>query len=339
MRFFALFQRLRHRDRAGNGSAYHGIVAHADQAHHFHVGGNRRRTRELGVAVHTAHGVGQTVRSGTSGHVVRMQGTASAAAGSNGEVLLAILTGPFLIGTGYQVLEAGGVGGVTGDGYVHAFLLHDGYAFQNVVGAIALNSGSFPIGESSLFHNVQLIVEEVIFGLYIGKAIDSGNNISGVFAQAVEDDAQRLFAGTVSGAGDTDRAFCGGEGFMTGQESETFGFVSQQHGAQVAVTQTNFSLFCNRTGDTESFQTDTDRFSGLGGGLYTLFDRNSAAQRVGPGSVFKCDGLYALYNGIGIYALAQAKVASVFEAGKAILGKTLLYFVAKKWARMRRLKI
>ena len=92
------------------------------------------------------------------------------------------------------------------------------------------------------------------------------------------------------------------------------------------MTQTNFSLFCNRTGDAESFQTDTDGFSGLSSCFYTLFDRNSATQGIGPGSVFKCDGLYTLYNGIGIYALAQAKVASVFEAGKAILGKTLLYF-------------
>ena len=89
-------------------------------------------------------GVGQTVRSGTSGHVVWVQGTASAAAGSNGEVLLAVLTSPFLIGAGYQVLEAGGIGGVTGNRNVHAFLLHDGHAFQYIVGAIALNSSSFP---------------------------------------------------------------------------------------------------------------------------------------------------------------------------------------------------
>ena len=63
-----------------------------------------------------AQRVGQAVAGRTSGHVIGVQGTARAAAGSDGEVLLAVLDIPLLVVTGDQMLEAGGVGGVTGDG-------------------------------------------------------------------------------------------------------------------------------------------------------------------------------------------------------------------------------
>ena len=52
-----------------------------------------------------------------------MQGTTRAAAGSDGEVLLAVLDGPLLVGAGDEMLEAGGVGGVTGDGHIHALMV------------------------------------------------------------------------------------------------------------------------------------------------------------------------------------------------------------------------
>lgn len=35
-----LLHRLFHGHRHSDGCANHGIIAHADQAHHFHVGGN-----------------------------------------------------------------------------------------------------------------------------------------------------------------------------------------------------------------------------------------------------------------------------------------------------------
>ena len=47
---------------AGNGSADHGVVAHADQTHHLNVCGHRRGACELSIAVHTA----QESRSGRS---------------------------------------------------------------------------------------------------------------------------------------------------------------------------------------------------------------------------------------------------------------------------------
>src|SRR5699024_9892239 len=87
---------------AGHGGAHHGVVAHADQAHHLNVGRHGAGAGELSVAVHTAHGVGQAVAGRTGGHVVGVQGTAGAAAGSDGEVLLAVLHGPLLVGAGNQ---------------------------------------------------------------------------------------------------------------------------------------------------------------------------------------------------------------------------------------------
>ena len=66
----------------GDGRADHGVVAHADQAHHLDVRRDGGRASELSVAVHTAHRVGHTVRSGTGSHVVRMQSTACTTTGS-----------------------------------------------------------------------------------------------------------------------------------------------------------------------------------------------------------------------------------------------------------------
>ena len=48
-------------DGAGYGATYHGVVADTEEAHHLDVCGYRRRTGELGVAVHAAHRVGHTV--------------------------------------------------------------------------------------------------------------------------------------------------------------------------------------------------------------------------------------------------------------------------------------
>ena len=57
-------------DSNAHGHTNHGVVASAQEAHHFHVGRDGRGAGELSVAVHTAHGVGQAIGSGASGHVV-----------------------------------------------------------------------------------------------------------------------------------------------------------------------------------------------------------------------------------------------------------------------------
>ena len=102
-------------DGAREGRADHGVVAHADEAHHLDVRGDGGASGELRVAVHASHRVGEAVGSRAGRHVVGMQGAAGAAARGHREVLDVILVGPFLIGARDQVLEAGRVGGVAGD--------------------------------------------------------------------------------------------------------------------------------------------------------------------------------------------------------------------------------
>ena len=103
-----LFARLLYGNGNRNGSADHRVVAHADQSHHFHVRGNGGGACKLGVAVHPAHGIRHAIGSGTSRHVVGMQRAACAAAGSNGEVVHAVLHCPLLVCACNEVLEAGG---------------------------------------------------------------------------------------------------------------------------------------------------------------------------------------------------------------------------------------
>ena len=73
-----LFQSLFDSNSNANGHTDHGVVTCAQEAHHFHVGRDGGRTSELCITVHTAHGIGQAVRSGTCSHVIGVQGTAGA---------------------------------------------------------------------------------------------------------------------------------------------------------------------------------------------------------------------------------------------------------------------
>ena len=247
-----------------------------------------------------------------------MQGTAGAAAGSNGEVLLAVLDGPLLVGAGNQVLEAGGVGGVTGDGNLHAFLLHDGNAFQHVVGAVALNGGALALGEGLLTDDLQLAGGEVVVGLHIGEAVDTADDIGSVLAQAVQDNAQGGLAGLVGGAGDADGALSSGEALVASQEGKALGLVTQQHGAQVAVAQTNSALLGYGTGNGESLQALADGGGAVGGVLQAALDSDGGAQGVGPHGVFKADGLHALDNSLHVDALFQQHVAAGVQRFQAV---------------------
>ena len=57
-------------------------------------------------------------------------------------------------------------------------------------------------------HNGQLVVEEVVIGLHIGETIDSGNDVCSILAKAIQDNAERLFTGTVCRLGNADCTFC-----------------------------------------------------------------------------------------------------------------------------------
>ena len=122
--------------------------------------------------MHAAHGVGHAIGSRAGCHIVRVQRAARAAAGGDGEVLLALLHTLLLIGARDRVLEAGGVGGVAGDGDVDALEVHDRHALSHVVRAVAADVGTLALGVADLTDDLQLTGVVVELGLHIGKTVD-----------------------------------------------------------------------------------------------------------------------------------------------------------------------
>ena len=294
MRTTLLVQSSVHRNSAGHGGTNHGVVAHADEAHHVHVRRHRGRAGELGARVHTTHGVGHAVGSRASSHVVGVQGTAGAAAGSDGEVLLASQHALLEVGARNGVLEARGVGGVTGDRDVDVLVPHDGNALADVVGAVAVNLSARAIGVGDLLDNLELAREVIKLGLHIGEAVDTGDDLGSVLAQAVQDNAKRLLARLVGVHSDADSAFSGSEGLVASEEREALGVVTEEHSAQVAVAQANLAVLSNGAGHAEGLEALADDSGGLRGVLGALLDGESAAEGVGPLGVLKRDGLDVL---------------------------------------------
>ena len=189
--------RLGYRHGYRHGGAHHGVVAHADKAHHFNVGGHGGAACKLGVGMHTAHGVGHAVGGGAGSHVVGVQGTASAAAGSNGKVLLAVLDAPLLVGACDRVLKAGGVGGVARNGNIHALMAHYGHALVYVVSAIAAHVGTLALTVGGGLGDSQLAGVLIVLGLAVSEAVDTGDDLCSVLAETVQDNLQGLLADLV----------------------------------------------------------------------------------------------------------------------------------------------
>ena len=213
-----------------------------------------------------------------------MQGTTRAAAGRNGEVLLAGFDHFLLVGAGNGVLEAGGVGGVARDGHANALVPHDGNAFADVISAVALDLGAFAVGIGDFLDDRQRMVflhvsrQVVILGLHIGEAVDAADDHGSVLAQTVQDDAQGVLANLVGIAGNADSAFRGSKGFVASEEREALGLLVQQHRAQIAVAQTNLTLVSDGTGDAERLQTFADAGGRFRSGLNALLQRDGSAQ-------------------------------------------------------------
>src|SRR5699024_8955623 len=105
-----------------------------------------------------------------------MQGTAGAAAGSNGEILLALLHALLLVGACNRMLETGGVGGVSGDGNVNALFPHDRNALGYIIGAVAVYLCAQAVGvglSPKLLHLAGVVIH---LSLYICKSVDTGND-------------------------------------------------------------------------------------------------------------------------------------------------------------------
>ena len=248
-----------------------------------------------------------------------MQGAAGTATGSDGEVLLASLEALLLVGARGGVLEACGVGGVTGDGDVDVLVPHDGNALADVVAAVAVNGGAGTIGVGDGLDNLELARVVIELGLHIGEAVDAGDDLGGVLAQAVEDNAQRLLASLVGVQSQLDGALCGSEGLVASQEGEALGVLGKQHCAQVAVAQTDLAVLGDGARNGEGLDALADQGSGLRSGLSALLDGQCAAEGVGPLGVGECDGLGVVNDLASVYALVQADLLCFLEGGNAVL--------------------
>ena len=140
-----------------------------------------------------------------------------------------------------------------------------------------------PVMEMSADHGQRMVFlhvgrQVVILGLHIGEAVDPADDHGGVLAQAVQDNPQGLFPDLVGVQRDLDGAFRGGKGFMAGQEREALGFLIQQHGAQVAVADTDLALVRDGAGDAEGLQRGADPLGGFRGVLRAFLDGDGGAQ-------------------------------------------------------------
>ncbi len=277
------------------------------------MSGNGGGTCELCIGVHTTHGVGHTVRGRTSCHVIGVEGTACAAAGCYGEVANTVFLAPLLVGTCNGVLESGGVGGVTGDGNAYVLKLHDSNALGNVVGAIALNVSAGTLGECLLFENGNSLGVRIKCSLYIGKAVDAGDDVCCILAQTVEDNAQGLGANLVCIERDLNSTLCSCKGLVTCQEAEALGLLGEEHLAQVAVAKTNLAVFSNRAGNAEALQTDTDSGSGVRSFGATLLDGDGCADNICPLSILKADGLGFFDDLVRINAVSIADLLALVD--------------------------
>jgi hypothetical protein len=299
--------------------ADHRVVPHADEPHHFDVGGHRRGTGKLGVGVHPAHRVGHSVRRGASGHIVRVQRSTGTATGGDGEELFVQLPTFLLIGRHDRVLEPRRVGAVAGDRDVDRFVMHDRDTFAYVVGTITLDGGSFTIAVRFFPDDLQLARCEVVLRLHVGKAVDTLDDMSGVFAKSVQDDPKRIGSSFIGRTGQADRSLGGRERFVTGTESEAVGLFEQKHRGQIAVADTDFSLVGDRAGDAEALEAFAERSGDFRRFSLAFFYRDGRADGICPTGVFKRDRLNFFGNGIGIYAFFFTDFPGVFRSLHVVL--------------------
>ena len=160
-----------------------------------------------------------------------------------------------------------------------------------------------------------------MLGLHIGEAVDAGDDLGGVLAEAVQDNAQRLLAGLVGVHRDADGTLSGREGLVTSEEREALGVVAEKHGAEVAVTEADLAVLSDGAGHAEGLEALADDSGGLRSVLGTLLDGESAAEGVGPLGVLERDGLDALDDLARIDALVEADLLGLLEGGDAVLSE------------------
>ena len=123
---------------------------------------------------------------------------------------------------------------------VDVLVPHDGNALADVVRAVAANGSAGTIGVGDGLDDLELARVVVELGLHVGEAVDAGDDLGGVLAQTVKDNAQRLLCEPCWRSGARPIApSAAAKDSVAGQEGEALGVVGEQHSAQVAVAQTD----------------------------------------------------------------------------------------------------
>ena len=109
------------------------------------------------------------------------------------------------------MLEACGVGRVTGDRYVYAFLPHDGYALTYIVGTVAVNLCTGTVRVSDALDLLEFACVVVKLGLHVGETVDACDDLCSVLTQTVEDYAEGLLTYLVGLGSDLDSTLSSSE--------------------------------------------------------------------------------------------------------------------------------
>ncbi len=201
---------------------------------------------------------------------------------------------------------------------------HDGNTFLHVVCSVAVNlrTGSVGIlavaGAGKLFQLAGLVV---VLGLYIGKAVDTGNDLGSVLAQSVQDNAERFFTNLVCLLCNTDCTLCRCKGLVACQKREALGIFFQKHLSKISMTKSNLPAVRYGTGNAEGLKSLSDGCSCLGCLAAILLDRDGGAYGVRPFCVFKADRLNILYHMIYIQSCGLCNFSSLFNRTDPVLGK------------------
>ena len=225
------------------------------------------------------------------------------------------------------MLETCRVGRVTGDGYIHILLPHDGNAFAHIVSAIAANAATNAVRVLCLGNNLNLSGIIVKLGLNVSKSVDAGNNLCSILSESVQDDAKRFLTNLVGHLGNLDSSLCGSIRLMSGKECKAACLLAKQSGSKITMSQTYLTVICNRSRDTERLKALADGFSGLCCVLDTLLDSDGCTCYIRPLCVLKADFLGVLTHLVWVDSLGVADSLCLFEVFDSVFVESCIDLV------------
>ena len=246
----------------------------------------RRRNRRTGRRVHTTHVVGHAVGSRACGHVVRMQ-VRPVPPPEATESTSCPAPHSLLVGAGHGVLEPVGlvelpVMETSTPSWCMMATPSPGHRRHRS----SERQPARPRGYLYSLGDLQLAGVVVELGLHIGKAVDPGDDLSGVLAQAVQDDPQGLATSLVGAAGDADGTLGSGGDSWPARKAKAR--------SRPAAAWRPGCRDPDRPSDPrppepsmQSLQARADGLGGLSGGLHALLQSDGGAHGVSPAGVLR----------------------------------------------------